>query len=389
MDELRAALEQAKTGDIRGFAILVERFQDMAVGYAYSILGDFHLAEDAAQEAFIEAYPNLHKVYGPEAFPGWFRKILFKHCDRMLRRKRLSTVRLDMVTSLASRIGDPAAVTEARELEAETRKAVNSLPPTARSAITLFYISDYSQHEICEFLGIPITTLKSRLHRARRQLHERMIGMVEENLRRNRPSNDTAFSATVTTILQAAKTGDDEAVKVLLAKDPSLLHEHNDAERGHGRVTLLHYAAAAGSLSLAELLIDMGSDLNARDDSHKLTPLGWATVFPEESLEMADFLIQRGAKLDIWTATALGKWEVVEHTLAARPELVRSRLSKSDLRMQPLHLAAWKGHEGVVQVLLAHGADARSTDDLGTPSQRAEQFGNMAIAQLLGRHLIS
>ena len=113
----------------------------MAVGYAYSILRDFHLAEDAAQEAFTEAYPNLHKVYGPEAFPSWFRKILFKHCDRTLRGKRLNATRLEAAGSVAATDGDPASIAEARELEAELRKAVNSLPPTARSAITLFYIS--------------------------------------------------------------------------------------------------------------------------------------------------------------------------------------------------------------------------------------------------------
>ena len=61
IEHLRAALERAKSGDLDGFTVLVERFQDMAVGYSYSMLGDFHLAEDAAQEAFLEAYPNLHK----------------------------------------------------------------------------------------------------------------------------------------------------------------------------------------------------------------------------------------------------------------------------------------------------------------------------------------
>ena len=91
MEQLRDALERAKAGDIDGFAFLVERFQDMAVGYSYAVLGDFHLAEDAAQEAFMEAYPNLHKVYGPEAFPSWLRRVVFKHCDRIRRRKTLST----------------------------------------------------------------------------------------------------------------------------------------------------------------------------------------------------------------------------------------------------------------------------------------------------------
>ncbi len=52
MEDLRDALEQAKAGDVDGFTYLVERFQDMAMGYSYSILGDFHLAQDAAQEAF-------------------------------------------------------------------------------------------------------------------------------------------------------------------------------------------------------------------------------------------------------------------------------------------------------------------------------------------------
>ena len=193
MEDLRDALEQAKAGDVDGFTYLVERFQDMAMGYSYSILGDFHLAQDAAQEAFLEAYPNLYKVYAPEAFPSWFRRVLFKHCDRMLRRKRLLTTRLEEASSVAGPEGDPASIAEAHELEAELRDAISSLPSTARPAITLFYISGYSQHEICEFLGIPVNTLKSRLHRGRKQLKERMVGMVEERLQQNRPSRNGDF----------------------------------------------------------------------------------------------------------------------------------------------------------------------------------------------------
>ena len=112
MEHLREALEQAKAGDVDGFAVLVERFQDMAVGYSYSILGDFHLAEDAAQEAFLEAYPNLHKVYGPEAFPSWFKRIVFKHCDRILRRKTIAATRLDEASLVAAPDGDPESAAE-------------------------------------------------------------------------------------------------------------------------------------------------------------------------------------------------------------------------------------------------------------------------------------
>lgn len=197
MEHLKDALERAKVGDVDGFAFLVERFQDMAVGYSYAILGDFHLAEDAAQEAFMEAYPNLHKVYGAEALPSWLRRVLFKHCDRIRRRKALSTTGLDEARSVAAADGNPEASAAASELEAEVRSAVSSLPPAMRLAVSLFYISDYSQREICEFLEIPVTTLKSRLHRARRQLRERMTDMVEESLQQNRPSRDKNFTAEV------------------------------------------------------------------------------------------------------------------------------------------------------------------------------------------------
>ncbi len=56
------------------------------------LLGDFQLAEDAAQEAFIEAYPILHRVYGPGVFPAWLRRLVFKQCDRLRRGKSIETV---------------------------------------------------------------------------------------------------------------------------------------------------------------------------------------------------------------------------------------------------------------------------------------------------------
>ena len=78
-EDLKSLLIRSQDGDLEAFARIVSQFQDMAVGYAYSILGDLHLAEDAAQEAFIETYRCLSKITKPEAFPGWFRRVVFKH----------------------------------------------------------------------------------------------------------------------------------------------------------------------------------------------------------------------------------------------------------------------------------------------------------------------
>ena len=66
MEELKALVKAAQTGDLDAFGKLVQRFQDMAYGYGLSLLGDFHLAQDAAQEAFIDAFrylPDLLSMY--------------------------------------------------------------------------------------------------------------------------------------------------------------------------------------------------------------------------------------------------------------------------------------------------------------------------------------
>src|SRR6266498_4502313 len=74
MDDLIALVTRAQACDLDAYGCLVQRFQDMAVGYGYAILGDVHLAEDAAQEAFITAYIELPELQGlhqrPSGPPG-------------------------------------------------------------------------------------------------------------------------------------------------------------------------------------------------------------------------------------------------------------------------------------------------------------------------------
>jgi DNA-directed RNA polymerase specialized sigma24 family protein len=87
-ETIAALVRAAQQGDEFAFTELVRAFQDIAVAYATSILGDYHLAEDTAQEAFVEAHRELPNLREPAAFAAWFRLIVFKHCDRLTRRKR-------------------------------------------------------------------------------------------------------------------------------------------------------------------------------------------------------------------------------------------------------------------------------------------------------------
>ena len=103
MAELKDLIVRSQAGDLGAFNAVVRRFQDMAVGYAYSQLRDFHLAEDVAQDAFVGAYLGLSRLQDPEAFPGWFRRVVHTHCHRLTRRKRLPTVELGNASAVAAK----------------------------------------------------------------------------------------------------------------------------------------------------------------------------------------------------------------------------------------------------------------------------------------------
>jgi RNA polymerase sigma factor (sigma-70 family) len=192
-DGLESVLQRAATGDADAFGTVVRRFQDLAVGYAFSLLGDFHLAEDAAQEAFLQAYQDLWQLRDPKAFPAWFRKLIFKHCDRLTRNKRLEIVPLESAATLASGEPDPFEAIEMREVNDRVHAAIRCLADHERAVMTLFYIGEYSHKEIGAFLDLPVTTIKKRLHDARKHLKERMVAMVHDNLQENRPSRDEQF----------------------------------------------------------------------------------------------------------------------------------------------------------------------------------------------------
>jgi RNA polymerase sigma factor (sigma-70 family) len=182
-------IEKAQKGDLNAFDNIVRHFRDMAVGYAYSVLGDFQLAEDAAQEAFIQAYHDLQNLKVLKAFPSWFRRIVFKYCDRQTRKKHHSTMPIETVSDLADQNDSQPDIINNKDNHDAVLNSVNSLPEKERTTISLFYINGYSLAEVGRFLDVPISTVKSRLHSARTKLKERMIKMAKESLQNHTPGD--------------------------------------------------------------------------------------------------------------------------------------------------------------------------------------------------------
>jgi RNA polymerase sigma factor (sigma-70 family) len=178
--ELSELIQRARAGDIAAFTELVRRYQDLAFGYAYAILRDFHLAQDAAQEAFIIAHSGLERLQEPAAFPGWLRGIVRHQCGRLLRKRHVAIVSLEQAGDRAL-APSPEAQVEQRDARDQVLAAIEALPDGQRAVAILFYIKEYSQAEVAAFLGLPVTTVNNRLHAARKQLKRRMLPMVKDS----------------------------------------------------------------------------------------------------------------------------------------------------------------------------------------------------------------
>ena len=240
MEELSNLVRRTRSGDLEAFGEIVERFQDMAYACSYAILGDAHLAQDAAQEAFVEAYRALPRLADPAAFPGWFRQIVLGRCSRLARSRRLPQAPFEAAADVPSSVSSPADSAVNGELKETVLAAIAALPQGERLVTTLFYINGYSQQQIAEFLDISIPTVKNRLYRSRKRLKERMIALVEQTVSGQRPSRDKRFKESVMKIIAASEQDHFPGLAELFYTDAaSEFRERREAE--DGRVAHSHY----------------------------------------------------------------------------------------------------------------------------------------------------
>jgi RNA polymerase sigma-70 factor (ECF subfamily) len=164
-------IEAAKAGDQEAFRHIVERYQGAVYNLAYRMLGDPEEAEDAAQEIFVRLYRQLGR-YDPERkFSTWTLAIATNYCIDQLRRRRMQLVPLENIIPWArARDAGPEGEALSRESRDEVQRLLKQLPEKYRAPLVLRYWEDLSCAEIAEILGVPEGTIKTQIHRARKQL---------------------------------------------------------------------------------------------------------------------------------------------------------------------------------------------------------------------------
>lgn len=166
---------RAITGSDAAFAALVDRYNDLLYRHAARMLGQADDAEDVVQSAWIKAFRNLRKCRDPERFGAWVFRIGANACKDAVKAKRRGIVPLESVAELESHDGDTATRLDQRRRLAS---ALASLAPDQREAFLLKHMEGWSYEEMADQLGVQVSALKMRVHRAREELQ---ITLLEES----------------------------------------------------------------------------------------------------------------------------------------------------------------------------------------------------------------
>jgi len=175
------------------FNEIVLVLQDLAVGTAYAYVRESSLAEDIAQESFLAAWRQLHKLRDTNLFLPWFKRIIASRCHRVVPSRRRDFVGVTEDVAITDDLED---LVTRRERRALVREALDHLPVKERVAIVLFYFSGRSHAAIAAFLGVPRTTVVKRLYSARQHLRA-ALEPFETIIERSRPSRNRAFAMMV------------------------------------------------------------------------------------------------------------------------------------------------------------------------------------------------
>ncbi len=182
-------VERALTGDAEAFGEIVQRWERRIFALAFGMLGREEDARDATQETFLAAFRNLRGFRGEAKVSSWLHRIAVNQCITRQRRARVrNESALDVEeeknsSSFASPIRySPARVTEGLERTTAVRRAVNSLPIELRQIVVMKEFEELTFREIADALELPLSTVKSRLYTALRQLQMRLQKFGNESV---------------------------------------------------------------------------------------------------------------------------------------------------------------------------------------------------------------
>jgi RNA polymerase sigma-70 factor (ECF subfamily) len=182
-DDDQSLVRACRAGDRDAFGVLVRRYQDRLFSTALRLTGRAEDAHDLLQDAFFRAYQKLGHFHGDSSFYTWVYRITVNLALSGRRKRRPVAEATSRAMDVADESGltDPALPLERAERDHRIQAALDDLGDDHRAVVVMKDLDGLRYEEIAAILGVPVGTVRSRLHRARCELRERLRGLVEES----------------------------------------------------------------------------------------------------------------------------------------------------------------------------------------------------------------
>ncbi|MCA9185776.1 MAG: sigma-70 family RNA polymerase sigma factor [Pirellulaceae bacterium] len=179
-------IDEALAGNTEAFGKLVQHYQDRLFNSLVYAIGSREEAEDVAQEAFVLAFVKLSSFRRDSSFYTWLYRIAINASVSRRRKKRPEVSSDAMNFNIVANTSEtpepqPAADLERQEQAVQVHAALNRLSDEHRQVVVLREMDGHGYDVIAELLGIPVGTVRSRLHRARSQLRELLGGLLQQH----------------------------------------------------------------------------------------------------------------------------------------------------------------------------------------------------------------
>lgn len=165
-----ALMKNLRQGDMQAFDELYARHRQPLFNFIFRLLQDVALAEDVFQETYMRVLENADRFNPRRKFSTWLYTVAHNLCMDELRRQSTSIPAEQMAAPPPAR--DPHDHLLKREDQATAHQLLAALQPHLRTVVVLRVLHDYSQEETAKIVGVPVGTVKSRLHHALKQLRQ-------------------------------------------------------------------------------------------------------------------------------------------------------------------------------------------------------------------------
>lgn len=165
-------VERAREGDDVAFGELVDLDGDRCYAIAYRILRDVERAQDAVQQAFLLAWRELPRLRDPERFEVWLHRLLVNACYEEHRRYRRWTSHIRVLPVDGPATPDPTTTVDDRDA---LERAFSRLSAEHRTVVVLHHYAGMPLATIAEVVGVPVGTVKSRLHTGTHSLRSALL----------------------------------------------------------------------------------------------------------------------------------------------------------------------------------------------------------------------